>query len=246
MTQTMKCTQTGVCVVTQDRASKAFWVEESFWPSIRKFIMFLRQHFQHVHQCSSKPWASDIVQKNYSSSASTFLKITLLWFRLFTCKMCCPLFLCYSTPNGSQTIVACEGHFLHLCGHIAEQDFEQFSLGVDQLRSTHQLGTENGPKGSKSNPAFMLAIVNNVLGRYPSRDNNAQPSLPTSGFADVGQRKNSIHEDTCWPLIRETLKVWGITCTGVMTFYTCHRDIKGFKGLVLCNFSMVFCSVVLL
>ena len=72
------------------------------------------------------------------------------------------------------------------------------------------LGQQRGSAKAQHTPAFIHALVLAALadGGFDD-DDDTNESYPTArgGFTDVGQHTGSERRDTCWPLVREVIKV---------------------------------------
>jgi hypothetical protein len=101
----------------------------------------------------------------------------------------------------------CSGHELLMCGSVAEADYEACIERLHALEGALQATQGGGNERLKiqRTPAFMHAIVLAAL----RDDGTAQQVVARGGFTDVGQHMGSEARNTCWPLVREVLKVRG-------------------------------------
>lgn len=66
---------------------------------------------------------------------------------------------------------------------------------------------EKGAKGLQRTPAFVHGLVLAALAGAASASG---AGAPRGGFTDVGLHTGGIPRDTCWPLVREVIKVRGV------------------------------------
>lgn len=112
-----------------------------------------------------------------------------------------------------QPTALCEGSFLAGCGSIPADQFEQLLVNVGELQAGSRTARKDGQKGWQHTPAFMLEVVKQALDNCSSCSPNTQLVYARGGTTDVGQHTGSDHRDTCWALVRESLKVCIITWT---------------------------------
>jgi hypothetical protein len=104
----------------------------------------------------------------------------------------------------------CSEHRLLACGVLPAEDFTAGSFQSqlrEELSRREQERKKDAAKGFQRTPAFVHAVVLDVLeaSRRDARRDNG--SLARGGFSDVGQHTGSEHRATAWPLVCQTIQV---------------------------------------
>lgn len=115
--------------------------------------------------------------------------------------------LCCSTRSGMQPTAMCEGHVLEGCGSIAADLYGPLLTTLGALQAQSRKNRKDGEKGLQHTPAFMLAVIADALSGCEGSECDKR-TFARGGYSDVGQHTGSVHRGTCWPLLRETIKVW--------------------------------------
>ncbi|MEW5310745.1 MAG: hypothetical protein WDW38_002512 [Sanguina aurantia] len=120
----------------------------------------------------------------------------------------------HSCSTGMQPTSVCEEHIFEGCGSIAADQHGTLLARIKELQAQSQRDRKDGEKGLQHTPAFMLAVVADALRKPSGNLPSGKRTLARGGYSEVGLHTGSIYRDTCWPLVRETIKAI-MTSTGV-------------------------------
>ncbi len=105
---------------------------------------------------------------------------------------------------------ACAGHAALPCGTIPVDRFPGF-LQMLAAREAAALSEAQPGRGEQRKvqrtPAYIHALAVRVLQEVNSVASGSAAVHARGGFSDVGRHTGSEARDTCWPLVREVIKV---------------------------------------
>ncbi len=75
------------------------------------------------------------------------------------------------------------------------------------IRTRERQRKDHDIKGFQRTPAFVAAVVRDVLAACATGVASTSSSQPRGGFTDVGQHTGGVPRATAWPLTRQVLQV---------------------------------------
>jgi hypothetical protein len=121
---------------------------------------------------------------------------------------CCPS--CCRSPSGFGHSASCSSHTPLYCGTLDQQSHSSghFRARVQEVISRREMQRKHKDiKGFQRTPAFVAAVVRDVLAACATGADSTCSSQPRGGFTDVGQHTGGVPRATAWPLTRQVLQV---------------------------------------
>ena len=118
--------------------------------------------------------------------------------------------MCSSSKGQVEHGASAAGSTVLFCGSIPAARLGAFT---SKLAAIEDKRTAKKEEKKQRTPAFLHALVLDAIKATQEEEEEMEEVNSTTqargGFTDVGQHTGSQHRDTCWPLVREVIKVKG-------------------------------------